>query len=50
MGLFSPINGFDEMRGVVFNAATIDWTLGLSQDDRWNPMDIITRNVLIRLG
>jgi len=50
MGLFSPINGFDEMRGIVFNAATIDWTLGLSQDDRWNAMDIITRNVLIRLG
>lgn len=50
MGLFSPINGFEQMRGVVFNAATMDWMLGLSQDGGWNPMDQITRNVLIRLS
>jgi hypothetical protein len=34
----------------VFNAATIDWMRGLSHDGCWNAMDIITRNVLIRLG
>ncbi len=50
MGLFSPIDGLDQMRGIVFTAATINWTLGLSQDDRCTPMDVITRNVLIRLG
>ena len=50
MGVFSPINGFDQFRGVVFTAAVMNWTLGLSQDGGWNPMDQITRNVLIRLG
>lgn len=50
MGRFSPIDGFDTMRGIVFDAATMNWTLGLSQADQWNPMDVITRNVLIRLG
>jgi hypothetical protein len=50
MGMFSPIDGFAEDRGIVFTAPTIDWTLGLSQDGGWNPMDLITRNVLIRLG
>ncbi len=43
MGIFA--NG-----GTVFTAATINWALGLSQDDSWNPMDLITRNVLVRLG
>ncbi len=50
MGVFSPINGLDQFRGVVFTAAVMNWTLGLSQDGGWNPMDQITRNVLIRLG
>jgi hypothetical protein len=50
MGVFSPINGFGQFRGVVFTAAVMNWTLGLSQDGGWNPMDQITRNVLTRLG
>jgi hypothetical protein len=50
MRLFSPISGFGQFRGIVFTAPTLDWTLGLSQDASWNAMDIITRNVLIRLG
>jgi hypothetical protein len=50
MGLFSPIDGFAQNRGIVFTAPTMDWTLGLSQDCTWNAMDLITRNVLIRLG
>ena len=36
--------------GTVFTAATINWTQGLSQDDSWNAVDQITRNVLIKLG
>jgi len=50
MGIWSPIGGLAENRGVVFTAATINWTLGLSQTEAWNPMDLITRNLLIRLG
>jgi hypothetical protein len=50
MGLFSPIHREAEYSGIVFTAATINWTLGLSQDGGWNPMDLITRNILIRLG
>jgi hypothetical protein len=50
MGLFSPINREAEYSGIVFTAATMNWTLGLSLDGGWNPMDLITRNVLIRLG
>jgi N,N-dimethylformamidase beta subunit-like, C-terminal len=36
--------------GTVFNASTNDWTLGLSQDSSWGPIDQITRNVFDRLG
>ena len=43
MGFGSPIGGRAENRGVVFTAATIDWTLGLSQTEA-------TRDLLIRLG
>ncbi len=44
LGTFSP-------GGVVFNAATINWSLGLSQDDHgWNEIDQITLNVLAKLG
>jgi hypothetical protein len=50
MGLFSPVDTEAEYSGIVFTAATMNWTLGLSQDGSWNPMDEITRNVLIRLG
>jgi hypothetical protein len=41
---------FTNDRGTVFTASTINWSLGLSQDCSWNPIDLITRNVLIRLG
>ena len=50
MGLFSPINREAEYSGIVFTAATMNWTFGLTLDGGWNPMDLITRNVLIRLG
>ena len=50
MGMFSPINGLDQQRGVVFTAATMNWAMGLTLDGGSNPMDIITRDVLIRLG
>lgn len=50
MGMFSPINGPDQQRGVVFTAATINWVLGLTLNGSGNAMDIFTRNVLIRLG
>ena len=43
MGILTP-------GGTVVTAATIDWSLGLNQDGSWNPVDQITRNVLIRLG
>ena len=36
--------------GTVFNASTNDWTLGLSQDAGWGPLDQITRNVFDRLS
>jgi N,N-dimethylformamidase beta subunit-like protein len=49
MGLFSPTNTEAEYSGVVFTAAANNWSWGLSQDGR-NPMDLITRNVLVRLG
>jgi hypothetical protein len=47
IGLFSPAVA---NAGTVFTVGSIDWALGLSQDDNWNAMDQITRNVLIRLG
>jgi hypothetical protein len=50
MGLFSPNDTEDQFAGIVFTAATMNWVLGLSQDGSWNPMDQITRNLLIRLG
>ena len=31
MVIWSPTGGLAENRGVAFTAATIDWTLGLSQ-------------------
>ena len=37
-------------RGTVFTAATMNWTLGLSQDGTWNVMDQITLNVFNKLG
>jgi hypothetical protein len=33
----------------VFTAGTINWSLGLGQDDDWNAIDQITRNVFDRL-
>ena len=43
MGMFSP-------GGIVFNAATINWSLGLSRDAAsWNGIDQITLNVLAKL-
>ena len=43
MGAFSPALG----AGTVFNAATINWALGLSQDElSWNTIDQITANVI----
>jgi hypothetical protein len=36
--------------GTVFTASTMDWTLGLSQDGNWGPVDQITRNVIDRLS
>jgi N,N-dimethylformamidase beta subunit-like, C-terminal len=41
---------FQKGSGTVFTASTIDWAKGLSQDSGENPMDVITRNVLRRLG
>src|SRR6266545_3852457 len=47
MGAFKP--GSDS--GVVFNAATINWALGLSHDaTTLNAMDRITLNVISKLG
>jgi hypothetical protein len=43
MGVFSPAGG----TGVVFNAATINWVLGLSHDPQ---VEQITLNILTRLG
>jgi hypothetical protein len=38
-------------KGQVFTAATINWSLGLTQSDRaWNGIDQVTWNVLSRLG
>jgi hypothetical protein len=57
MGVFEydvEVGGHSEVLvkngGTVFSAATLNWSLGLSQDGSWNPMDQITRNILIRLG
>ena len=44
MGLWS--NG----AGQVFTAATLNWSLGLSQGDSWTAIDQITLNVLRTLG
>jgi hypothetical protein len=45
MGIFSS------GKGQVFTAATLNWSLGLSQSDQgWNAIDQITRNVFDRLG
>jgi hypothetical protein len=47
MGVFTPHGG----TGAVFNAATINWALGLSQSARgWNTIDQITANVITMLG
>lgn len=47
MGLFSPGSG----AGQVFNAATINWALGLNRDRHsWNVIDQITLNVIAKLG
>lgn len=47
MGSFTPVNG----TGTVFNAATINWTLGLNHNvGDWNIIDQITLNVIDRLG
>jgi hypothetical protein len=38
-------------KGTVFTAATLNWSLGLSQDgNAWNAIDQITSNVFQRLG
>jgi len=37
-------------KGQVFTAGTINWSLGLSQDDGWSAIDQITRNVFDRLA
>jgi hypothetical protein len=42
---------FKSGSGVVFNAATNDWALGLNHDEHgWNTIDQITLNVIARLG
>jgi hypothetical protein len=41
---------FRKGQGQVFTVGTINWSLGLSQDDGWTPIDQITRNVFDRLG
>ncbi len=47
MGAFSPASG----AGTVFNAATIDWALGLTQAATgWNTIDQITANVIAKLS
>jgi hypothetical protein len=43
MGIFSR-------GGTVFTASSNDWTLGLSQDGSWGPIDQITKNVLDKLS
>jgi hypothetical protein len=43
MGIFSR-------GGTVFTASSNDWTLGLSQDGGWGPVDQITQNVFDRLS
>ena len=48
MAIFS-LKGAAANHGTVFTASTINWVLGLSQGGG-NPMDIITRNVISRLG
>jgi len=40
-----------EKAGAVFTASTIDWTLGLSQDDdSWSAVDQITLNLFVRFA
>ena len=47
MGVFSPGSG----AGTIFNAATVNWALGLSQDEHsWNTIDQITSNVIAKLS
>src|SRR5262249_14306586 len=47
LGVFSPGSG----AGQVFNAATINWALGLNSDQTtWNVIDQITLNVIATLG
>jgi N,N-dimethylformamidase beta subunit-like protein len=43
MGIFSR-------GGTVFTASSNDWTLGLSQDGSWGPIDQITKNVFDKLS
>jgi hypothetical protein len=47
MGTFTAEGG----TGVVFNAPTLNWALGLNHDENsWNVIDQITLNVVSRLG
>lgn len=41
---------FAKGKGQVLTVGTINWSLGLSQDDSWNEIDQITRNIFDRLG
>jgi hypothetical protein len=41
---------FRKGQGQVFTAGTINWSRGLSQDEGWNAIDQITRNVFDQLG
>jgi hypothetical protein len=47
MGIFQPTSD----SGLVFNAPTLNWALGLSRDpNTWNVVDQITLNVISKLG
>jgi hypothetical protein len=47
----ATMGSFTKGAGEVFNAATIEWSLGLTHDEGvWNVMDQITLNVITRLG
>jgi hypothetical protein len=41
---------FTKGKGQVLTAGTINWSLGLSQDDTWSDIDQITWNIFNRLG
>ena len=47
MGIFKPASD----SGIVFNAPTLNWALGLNHDAQtWNVIDQITQNVITKLG